>query len=180
MEVITISGHAGSGKDTVGKMIAEHLEGHGKKVLITHYADLLKYVCEKFFNWDGKKNCDGRQLLQFIGTNVIREKNENFWVDFIVSMLKFFDTWWDWVIIPDLRFPNELGRLREAGFHVIHLDVVRINFDSSLSEEQMKHISETAMDGVIPDSYIRNDGGTPQLKQTVHKWIKENIDENKK
>ena len=44
MKVIAISGHARNGKDTVAQMLQKQLREDGYTVLITHYADLLKYV----------------------------------------------------------------------------------------------------------------------------------------
>lgn len=55
MKVIAVSGHARHGKDTVARMLQEQLQADGNKVLITHYADLLKYICKTFFMWDGQK-----------------------------------------------------------------------------------------------------------------------------
>ena len=45
MKVITISGKAQNGKDTTAGLLKAALEADGYKVLITHYADLLKYIC---------------------------------------------------------------------------------------------------------------------------------------
>ena len=86
MEIVSISGHAGSGKDTVAGIIKERLEHDDRKVLITHYADLLKYICKTFFNWNGKKDERGREILQYVGTDIIRKQDENYWVDFLISI----------------------------------------------------------------------------------------------
>lgn len=51
MKVITISGKAQNGKDTTAGLLKAALEADGYKVLITHYADLLKYICKQFFGW---------------------------------------------------------------------------------------------------------------------------------
>lgn len=56
MKVITISGKAQNGKDTTAGLLKAALEADGYKVLITHYADLLKYICKQFFGWDGQKD----------------------------------------------------------------------------------------------------------------------------
>lgn len=56
MNVILISGKARSGKDSFANALSEILQSKNKKVLITHYADLLKYVCRQFFNWNGEKD----------------------------------------------------------------------------------------------------------------------------
>ena len=46
MKVICISAKARHGKDTAAEIMIEYLEMQGKKVLITHFADLLKYLCK--------------------------------------------------------------------------------------------------------------------------------------
>ena len=62
-KVILISGKARSGKDTLARVLKDYLKEQGKDVLVTHYADSLKYICETVFKWDGKKDEKGRQLL---------------------------------------------------------------------------------------------------------------------
>ena len=80
-----ISGHAQNGKDTVASMIGNDLKKHGYRVLITHYGDLVKYICKTFFNWNGKKDDYGRTILQYVGTDIIRHAEPDYWVEFIVS-----------------------------------------------------------------------------------------------
>ena len=60
MKIILISGKARHGKDSLATFMKEDLERRNKKVLIAHYADLLKFICTNYFNWDGKKNVEGR------------------------------------------------------------------------------------------------------------------------
>lgn len=55
MKVITISGKAQNGKDTTAGLLKAALEADGYKVLITHYADLLKYICKQFFGGTDRK-----------------------------------------------------------------------------------------------------------------------------
>ena len=155
-KVILISGKAQHGKDTAAIQISKTLKEHGKTVQIFHYSDLLKYICAKYFGWDGKKNEDGRTLLQEIGTDVVRKKDPYFWVDFAISFMRIFDGTWDYIIIPDTRFPNEIEEVKEAGFDVVHLKIERPGFKSKLSKEQNNHPSETALDDVVPDLIITN------------------------
>lgn len=65
MKVICISGKARHGKDTLAGILDEHLKANGHRVLIAHFGDLVKYICEKFFAWDGAKDEKGRTLLQY-------------------------------------------------------------------------------------------------------------------
>ena len=156
-------------------MMKDALEEHGDSVLIAHYGDLVTYVCRTFFQWDGQKNEYGRSLLQYVGTDVVRKQKPEFWVDFIIDIINFFSDNWDYVLIPDSRFPNEVSRLRETGFPVTHLRVVRPNFDSPLTEEQRRHPSETALDDVTPDHWLYNDGSLHDLELRVEQYLKENV-----
>jgi len=156
-------------------MLKSDLEDHGERVLIAHYGDLVKYVCRTFFDWNGEKDDYGRNLLQYVGTDIVRAREPEFWVDFVIKMIQFFGDNWDYVLIPDSRFPNEVERLRETGFGVTHLRVERRNFVSPLTPEQQNHPSETALDNTTPDYLIVNDGSLRDLELRVKQYIKENI-----
>lgn len=171
MKVIVLSGKARHGKTSTGELLKEALEADGYRVLITHYADLLKYVCKQFFGWDGVKDERGRSILQYVGTDVVRKQAPDFWVGFVSSILKLFYNNWDFVLIPDCRFPNEIQKLKSEGFYVTHLRVVREDFDNGLTEEQKQHPSETALDDVEPDAYIMNGGTMKDLRRAVSDWL---------
>lgn len=156
MKVICISGKARHGKDTAANYLKKKLIEKGNKVLIVHYADLLKYICKNIFNWDGKKNEDGRRLLQYIGTDVIRKQNPDYWVDFVISILSMFNKKWDCVLIPDCRFPNEVEKLRKYNFDTCCLQIIRNDFAEELTPEQQQHKSETAMDNFEFNYVIHN------------------------
>ena len=166
MRVICISGQAGAGKDTVGKVIADKLAEQGYTPLITHQADLLKYICTSYFDWDGVKDEAGRSLLQYVGTDVVRKNRPDFWVDFLISMFDLFSENWDCAIIPDCRFPNEISRFKEAGYKTIHIHVER-DFESGLTEEQRNHPSENALNEVTPDYVINNNGTIDDLYDAI-------------
>lgn len=175
MRILAISGHAQNGKDTVAGLLRDSLKADGNRVLVAHYADLLKYMCRTFFDWDGNKDEKGRHILQYVGTDIIRKQAPDFWVDFISSVLTYFNDNWDYVLIPDTRFPNEIDKLISNGFNVVHIRVVRPNFESFLTEEQKNHLSETALDNVSPDFYIYNEGSIDELQIKIDEWIKENL-----
>lgn len=155
MHVVCISAKAQHGKDTTASMLKLALEERGKKALIFHYADLLKHICKEYFQWDGVKDESGRSLLQHIGTDVIRAKDSNYWVDFAVKFLQMFEDTWDYVLIPDCRFPNEIDVMKD-NFKTSHLRIFRPNFKSPLSIEQQGHASEVALDNYPFDYCIYN------------------------
>lgn len=171
MKIFTISGYAGSGKDTAAGLIQEFLNANGARVLITHNADLLKYICKTYFGWDGIKDEKGRTILQYIGTDIVRKKDPDFWVRFIVSVLTLFRDTWDYVLIPDCRFPNEIAVLKDSGFDVTTIRVHRDAIKSALTKEQQNHPSETALDGYQFDWHINNDGSLEDLRNRVCEFL---------
>lgn len=179
MRVILISGKAQHGKDTTAGFLKSALETDGFSVLITHYGDLVKYICKSFFDWDGNKDEAGRTILQYVGTDVIRKQDENYWVRFIGEMLTFFNGKWDYVLIPDCRFLNEVNYLKEMGFDTVHIRVVRENYVSQLTKEQQAHPSETALDEIVPDYYIKNSGTMENLHNQVLQWLRDNTQNQK-
>ena len=158
MKIITISAKARHGKDFTADLIKKRLEQEGNRVLIAHYGDLLKYICTTFFKWNGEKDDVGRTLLQHVGTDIIRQKKPDYWVDFLISIFNLFPDEWDYVIIPDTRFPNENSKLKDEEFKVVSVRIVRPNFDNGLTEKQKAHESETALDDYRFDYLIVNHG----------------------
>ena len=172
MQIILLSGKAESGKSTVALMVKEILESKDKKVLKMAYGDLVKYLCGKYFNWDGQKDEKGREILQQIGTNVIREKSPNYWVDFVIDFVNLFKDEYDFVIIDDCRFKNELERWDIGDWDTYIVRVERKGHTSSLTQTQLLHPSETSLDTYHFDYYIESKDGMDALKIEVDKFIK--------
>ena len=164
MKIVLISGKARHGKDSLAAFVKEDLKKQNRKVLITHYADLLKFICINYFNWNGKKDAEGRQLLQYIGTDKIRAVDPDTWVIFIIKILKIFPDTWDYVLIPDCRFVNEVSLMKKNFNDIKVIRIHRPNFINDLSEEQKNSESETALDNYTFDYVICNDSTLDNLK----------------
>lgn len=169
--IICIGGKAQHGKDTSAKMFFEELS-KDNRVLIVHYADLLKFICKTYFGWDGNKDEQGRTLLQHVGTEVVREQIPDYWVDFVIKLVNLFPNEWDYIIIPDTRFPNELHKWNEAGYESTYVKVIRENFITPLTSEQQKHRSEIALDNETPDYILYNTSTVEDLKIQVQEICK--------
>lgn len=169
--IITISGKAESGKDLTATLLKEELEKIGKRVLIMHYADYVKYVSAKFFGWDGQKDEKGRSILQYIGTEKARSVNPNYWVDTIIEFIKVFGDDFDYILIPDCRFPNEVFRLEAKSLEVTSIHIERLGHENCLTPEQRLHASETAMDSFMFDYSIQAKTGVENLRKEVVKFI---------
>lgn len=164
-KIILISGKARSGKDTFAQLFKENAEKDNKKCLIIKYGDILKFVCSKYFNWNGEKDEAGRTLLQQVGTNLIRKNNSDTWVNCIIELVKGLRTEFDYVLIPDVRFYNEIIKWKEQEFDCVTVRINRwketenrkiVAFDNGLTEEQKNHPSETALDNYNFDYNIDN------------------------
>jgi hypothetical protein len=173
MKVCCISAKARHGKDTAAELIKEQLEYKGQRVLITHFADLLKFICVKYFGWNEVKDERGRTLLQYIGTDVVGKQKPTFWADFVVSILNMFKNDWDYVLIPDCRYPHEVETMKKQ-FDTTVLRVVRPNFDNGLTAAQKQHPSEVDMDNYTFDAILYNDGTLEEFSEKVD-WFVNNF-----
>lgn len=174
--VISVAGKAQVGKDYFAQTLKEYLEKEGKKVVIIHYADYLKFICKQYYGWNGEKDESGRSLLQFVGTDLVRKLNKTFWVDTVLSFIRVFKNEFDWFIIPDCRFPNEIDSLRyvlEDKF--VSVNLFRTNygekFENSLTEEQRNHPSETALDEYTDYDFTIENNGIHSGMVSMVKWF---------
>ena len=130
------------------------LEDDNYKVLCIHYADYLKFIANHYLGWDGNKDEKGRTLLQFIGVDKVRAIYPNFWVDTVIRFVKVFEDDYDYILIGDCRFENEIMRWKEEDYKVVSVHVERIFYENGLTEEQKNHSSETALDDFDFDSNL--------------------------
>jgi len=145
--VYLIAGKAQHGKTTLANFMKSELEFHGRRVLKLGFADHVKFICRQYFGWDGAKDVAGRDLLQKVGTDIVRARYPDFWVESVKNTIQAFRDEWDYFIVDDLRFPNEM-KMRPEGCIVKTIKVFRPDFISPLTPEQLMHPSETALDNV--------------------------------
>lgn len=180
MKIITLSAKAEHGKDFTATLLKEKLESLGKKVLIIRYADYLKFIAHTYFlndeqrsnlksMWD--KNEITRTVWQKLGTEKVRTKNPNFWVQIVSMFIKVFENDYDYFLIPDTRFPNEVQYLKEQGFKTIALYIERLYFENKLTQEQRLHPSETALNNYKFDYYIKVATGIENVQNEVNKFV---------
>ena len=145
--IVGITGYAGSGKDALGRCFVDN---HG--YVRVAFADAVKLMALDHHGWDGRKDEAGRALLQEVGS-MMRDDYEHYWVDAaFAEVAKHTD-----VVLTDLRYPNELARLRQLGgvfVRVIRPGVGPVN----------DHPSETALDDQPADVTIINDASIAKLE----------------
>lgn len=74
MQLYLISGKIKTGKDTCGKFLQEEYQKIGKTSCILPMSGPLREYAKNYFGWDGRDETKPRELLQQLGTEVIREK----------------------------------------------------------------------------------------------------------
>jgi hypothetical protein len=83
-----------------------------------------------------------------------------------------FPTNWNYILIPDCRFPNEITAMKNK-FDTFALRVNRIDFESDLTDEQKQHISETALDNYDFDYVINTVSDLDRLRDSLKFMYKE-------
>lgn len=188
--IIAIHGKAGSGKDTVGKMIQQY----EKSFEIRKFADKLKdIVCiilncgreeledrafkESKIDW---LNLSVRELMQFIGTELFREQiHPDIWVKLLMNDYKeigkydyskddFVVSYPNWVI-TDLRFKNVYLYLKNNYKDVVFIKINRPGIKS------LNHSSEFDLEGddITWDYVIENDCTLEELSKKINKIVLE-------
>ena len=172
MKVILISGKAEAGGSTTANIIKTFLEELGKKGACIPYGQYVKDTAKLIWNWDGKKDKKGRELLQWWGTDIVRAQDPNFWVDSVVRLAKVIDKYVDYLIVDDCRFINEIEAWRAIKYvaldsatdalanrqrfsDIITIRVERPGHENALTPEQRRHPSETELDDYIFDITIK-------------------------
>ena len=186
MKIIMISGKAGSGKDTVANFLKEELIASNKRVLVMHFADLVKYYATQYFNWNGEKNEAGRNLLQEIGTTVMRGRYPEYWAEIIGKFIDAYTipehSFFDYILIPDWRFINEYEVVYDyAAIQNNETITIRIErYDDTglkwknpnMTSDQLNHISECELDNFAFNWIIENRGTLEDLKDSVNEILK--------
>jgi len=124
------------GKNEAARILAFYLASEGYRVEVTSFARSLKRICHDLFGWGGMQNelfyendplaketilpaigKSPRQILIEVG-NLLRQVHPDVWVK---SALKF-DTSPDYVILTDVRYPNEADELLRQGGTIVRID----------------------------------------------------------
>ena len=185
MKVIMINGKSMSGKDTVANIMKEKLESSGKRVLVMHFADLVKYYATQYFNWNGEKDEAGRGLLQEIGTTVMRSHYPEYWAEIIGKFIDAYTiperSFFDYILIPDWRFVNEYEVVYDyAAIQNNKTITIRVNryvndelfINPNMTGEQLIHISECELDNFAFDWIIENRGTIEDLGDSIDEILK--------
>ena len=189
--IIGLCGDQGSGKTTVGNILAEKYNFH-----ILSFSDALKDIVSILFQWprhllegdtpysrEWRETIDDwwsnylnipdftpRKALQIIGTDVLRDKfHPDIWMIIIERQLSNNKN----IVITDIRFTNELNMIRKHGGHIIYIK--RTNESSFIKPSHKSEYDITQMD--IQD-IIYNNGTLHDLYDTIELHMTRYMNEN--
>ena len=170
--LIGVSGKIGSGKDTVVQIIQALYPQYPWEV--RRFATKVKQVVALLTNTTEEQNCSrtGKQIVprgftqslgslqQCVGMALRQHIDENVWVT--ATMTDIADKY---ILVPDVRFPNELGVILERGV------CLRIEGDPEqvrkLDARDLLHPSETALDFYPFSNIVHNNGTKDELQKNI-------------
>ena len=146
--IYLIGGKAKHGKDTFSSFLKEVYESNGKEVIVTQLSKYIKYYAREMTGWNLTEEDKPRELLQQLGTNVIREElgKDDLFIKRMIDDIDVYSCFYDAIIISDVRFKREINDIKAAHPEAISIHMFRPNFDNGLTEEQKKHKTEIDLD----------------------------------
>lgn len=178
--LVGITGYKRHGKDTVGDYLVNF---HGYRKIA--FADSLKTALSAIFKFNHEQlygdlketvdpfwNITPREAMQTIGTDLMRNQfRDDIWVKClereIVEIWKKDPT--AKIIIPDVRFPNELDMVKRLGGCIVRVTRPFLEQNTSDAPEQNTitapelHSSESHISSFVVDYDVTNNGTIDDL-----------------
>ncbi len=155
-KVVLICGKAESGK----KEFATWLEGELKKNEFSAFTFPITYffkeLLKKQYGWDGKKDKKGRDLLQKVGEEW-NNKSPGFWATLSCELLSSLVLDYDVFVITGVRRVEEINTFKKKFKSVVTVKVVKEDRETHLTDEQLNHESETALNNFKFDFVVKNE-----------------------
>ncbi|MDD3392925.1 MAG: alanine--tRNA ligase, partial [Bacilli bacterium] len=176
--IFIISGKARHGKDTTAQIIEKVCKEKEKKVINLAFASYIKMYAQKIFDWDGNEETKPRALLQQLGTEIIRNKIDNYlFINRIIEDIKVYSYFFDVITISDARLVEEIEEIKKHFPNVFSVNIYRTNYDTVLTGNQQKHRTEIGLDNYDNYDYkLINDGSLDDLEIKVRAMLGEEPD----
>lgn len=146
--IYLMCGKAKHGKDTFSAFLKKAYEDNGKKIIVTQLSKYIKYYAREMTGWDLSEETKPRELLQQLGTSVIREylQKDDLFINRMIDDIDVFSCFYDAIIISDVRLKKEIHDLKASYPNTKVVHIIRPDFDNGLTEEQKKHKTEIDLD----------------------------------
>ena len=126
---------------------------------------------QELTDWDGNPETKPRQLLQDLGTGIIREKlgRNDFFVKRIDEDFDVYNEYVNTVMVDDVRLPIEMDYyLERYPERIKTIHIIRPDFENDLTGKQRQHVTEIGLDNYDKYDYtIMNDGTLDDLREKV-------------
>ena len=175
--IFLIAGKAGSGKSTVAKIIESKYLEDNKKVIISPITKYLKKYIEEITGDIIDEVNKPRNLLQNISSEVIKKElgMKDFFINRLIEDLKIYSYFFEVIIVPDIRFKEEIEIIKNNFNNVISIGIERKNYHSTLSLKEQKDITEVALDNYDKYDYKIINDKKVELSLLVDDIIKKHI-----
>ena len=166
MKIFVIGGRAKTGKSTFGEYLKEELKDYGYKPCVMHITEPLYSFARNYFEWDDRKDEKPREFLQKMGIEIIRDKmgKKEFLLNRLYEDIDILSNFFDCFIISDARLVHEFEDIKQHYRDVVTIKIERDHYDSSLSQEEEKHITEQEVDLYESYDYIIHNHSLASLK----------------
>jgi len=168
--IIIISGKARAGKDTTASFLKEIYK---EKMIKLQYGSYIKEYAKNISDWDGSEETKPRELLQYLGTEIIKNKiDKKFFLNRIIQDIKVYSYFFETIVISDARFIEEIEDIKKIFDNIITIRIIRPNFDNGLTEKEKNHPTEVGLDNYNSYDYnITNDGTLEDLKLKIERLV---------
>ena len=173
MRIYLITGKAETGKSTLGGYLKNALKDKGFNTCIMQVTAPLYHYAEDYFFWDKKSNEKPREFLQNLGIEIIRNKlnKKDFLMNRLIEDIEILNEFFDAFIITDIRFQDEIDKIKNKFDDVVLIKVERDNYINTLSNKEKTHITETEVDNIKDIDYLVKNTGLKQLRKEANEII---------
>ena len=179
--IILIAGKARSGKSTLAEHLKNEYEKQNKKVLISPYTKYLKEYIENITEKEIEEKNKPRDLLQKLSSELIKKKlgYKDLFIKRQIEDINIYSYFKDIIIIPDVRFKEEIEIMKENFKDVVSIKIERKDFKTDLTLEQQQDITEVSLDNYNNFDYkILNQKETNLNKEAIN--LIQSIEERRK
>jgi hypothetical protein len=177
-KLIILSGPIGAGKSTAGRLLCQEypsIQTLSFAAPLKQFLSALGYSDQSLYGTQAQKlelhpfwGVSARDAMQRLGTNILRRECpkhlpefDPIWVRALEFKVQTLLEQGTAVVVDDGRFPDEIAMLKKYGG--VHIRIVR----QGTTHAPGSHASETALDNVVPDHVIVNDGSIDDLRRKL-------------
>ena len=182
--IIALGHYSRVGKDETANLLSALATAQGRKSARVSFADPLKTYCQQLYGKYGLgdrryyeanpaereiplPHCGGLTPVELwvkVG-NDMREINENVWVDPVIEQATMYSR--DSIVaIPDLRYPNEVKRVREEGGLLVKVLRPGVEPRDTVADQALINFHDW-------DYILNNDGTIADLHRKVAEMLEE-------